>query len=123
MIPTIDLRKSVQGETREGKTICAHGIVHDFWGIQVEQRGPRNRVKTLEHEHDCYISVDEALGSTVRVIGVELGETTNDEETRNEQSLREHRRGLATPTSRKLRPEDAASQTPYVEDNILAAGQ
>lgn len=69
----VNARKGIQSELRKGQPICSDGVVHDLWRVKVEKWCPRNRVESLEEEHDSHITVNEALRGTVRIIGILLG--------------------------------------------------
>lgn len=56
-----DLRKTVQGQLREGDTIRAYRVVHYLWRIQVQQWRPRDGIEALEEEHHSYVAVDQGF--------------------------------------------------------------
>jgi hypothetical protein len=115
----IDLRQGIERELRDGQPIGSDRVVHDLGRVQVEERRPGKRVEPLEEEHDGDVSVHEALRGTVGVTGVHLGQTADDEQAEDEESLRDERGGPAAPFCDEEGAEKGAEETPDVQDDVL----
>ena len=73
----------------------------------------------MEEEHDRHIAIYEALGSTSRIVRIYLGKPSNNEEADDEENFGEEGGRFTPPASGKISTSDGASQTPYIQNDIL----
>lgn len=114
-----DSRKSIQCQLRHSDAIRTNRVIKHLGRIQVQQRRPRNRVKALKQKHDSNITIDQTLRCAIWVVGIQLGESTNNEQAGNEQRLGDEGGGFAAPIGGEVGAEEAACETPDVEDDVL----
>lgn len=90
----------------------------DLGWIQIEQRCPGNGIESLEKEHDSHIAVDETARGSARIVGVQFGESPDDEQAGDEQRLRDERRRLSPPYGATKRAHETTCKRPNVENDI-----
>jgi len=75
-----DLRERIQHEGCERHAIGADRVVHDLGWVERQERRPGDGVKALEEEHDRDVAVNQALGSSIRIICIHLGQSADYEQ-------------------------------------------